>query len=191
MPVLKALADDQLRTRADGRVVIGRPAGGHHPDRRRDRRGAEGPAPARLDRIIVNNRLRGAIEAALGGLTFSTPIRRTGWRGSGHVEAPSADAAAPLEKALAAEKDADPRRDARGLAAVRLFAGSTEERLAAVRTLGGTTDPQIKNLLDELRHQPDLDPKLRKRGRGGARRDRHRLRLTGLAANLFQGISLG
>ena len=30
-------------------------------------------APDGLDRIIVNNRLRGAIEAALGGLTLFSP----------------------------------------------------------------------------------------------------------------------
>ncbi len=79
----------------------------------------------------------------------------------------------------------------RGLSAVRLFAGSNEEQLAAARTLGTTTDPQIKNLLDELRNKPDLDPDVRKAAEDALRSIDSRLRLTGLAANLFQGISLG
>ena len=78
-----------------------------------------------------------------------------------------------LEKALAAETDPEIRAAMkRAWLAVQLFAGSREEQLAAIRGLGGTTDPQIKNLLDEFRNKPDLDPELRKAADGRARRDR-------------------
>jgi urea transport system permease protein len=93
---------------------------------------------------------------------------------------------------MAAEADPEIRAAMqRGLSAVHLFAGSRDERLAAVRALAGATDPQVKHLLDELRGKPDLDPALKKAAEDALAAIDHRLRLTGLAANLFEGISLG
>jgi urea transport system permease protein len=194
VPILKALADDRLRKAADGRVVVVETTGG--TAKLTDAATGEalkGLAPDGLERIIVNNRLRGAIEAALGGLTLFSPDPSTRLTAAQDMlKHPSADAAMLLEKALAAEHDPEVRAAmVRGLAAVRLFAGNSEERLAAVRMLGAATDPQIKNLLDELRHKPDLDPQLRKAAEEALAAIDNRLRLTGLAANLFQGISLG
>ena len=60
-----------------------------------------------------------------------------------------------------------------------------------MRALGGTTDPQIKNLLDQFRAAPDTDPELRQAADAALASIENRLRLVGLAANLFQGISLG
>jgi len=77
------------------------------------------------------------------------------------------------------------------LAAARLVSGSKEERLAAVRALGTTTDPQIRNLLDEFRAAPDTDPELQKAADAALASIGDRLRFVGIAANLFQGISLG
>src|SRR5439155_25820354 len=74
---------------------------------------------------------------------------------------------------------------------VHLSAGTKEEQFAAVHALAGATDPQVKNLLDELRGKPDVDAELRKAAEDALRAIDHRLMLTGLAANLFQGISLG
>jgi urea transport system permease protein len=74
---------------------------------------------------------------------------------------------------------------------VRLFAGSPDDQLAAIHALGGATDPQIKNLIDEFRNKPDLDPALKKAADDALQSIDNRLQLTGIAANLFQGISLG
>jgi urea transport system permease protein len=194
VPVLKGLADDRLRRAPDGRVVLMDTAGG--TTRLTDAATGEALkdlAPDGLDRIIVNNRLRGAIEAALGGLTLFSPDPATRLTAAQDLlKRPSADAAVALEKALVAEQDPEVREAMqRALAAVKLFAGSTDERLAAIRTLAATTDPQVKNLLDELRNRPDLDPQLRKEAEEALAAIDNRLRLTGLAANLFQGISLG
>ena len=152
-------------------------------------------APDSLDRIIVNNRLRGAIEAALGALTlFSPRSRRRGSRAAQDaLKHPSADAAAPLEKAMAAEQDRrGPRRDAaqplRGAAVRRQHRTSSWRRS---RALADATDPQVKNLLDEFAQRPDLDPELKKAADDALASIDSRLQLTGIAANLFQGISLG
>ena len=78
-----------------------------------------------------------------------------------------------------------------GLAAARLVSGSKEERLAALGALGTTTDPQVKNLLDEFRSATGTDPELQKAADAALASIGNRLWLVGLAANLFQGISLG
>src|SRR5205085_2872206 len=194
LPILKALSEDRLRKAPNGRVVIIETIGGAMKiSDAATGQEASGVAPDSLDRIIVNNRLRNAIEGALGALTLFSPDR--GARLAAAQDAlrrPSAESMALLEKALVAEQDPE-IRDAlqRSLSAARLMSGSKEERLAALRALGTVTDPQVKNLLDEFRNTPDLDPELRKAADEPPAALDHRLRLTGLAANLFQGISLG
>ena len=194
VPVFQALSDGRLFKSADGRVVISVTDGG--TTRVRDAVTGDdiaGVDPDSFGRIIVNNRLRGAIEGALGALTlFSTdPVARL-TAAQDALRHPSAAEAVLLEKAIAAEKDPDIRAAMQqSLAAARLVSGSKEERLAAVRALGTTTDPQIRNLLDEFRAAPDTDPELQKAADAALTSIGDRLRLVGIAANLFQGISLG
>ena len=194
VPILQALGGDRLRKAPDGRVVIvdAVAAGAKLTD------AATGqPLPDlasdSLDRVIVNNRLRGAIEAALGALTLFSPDRMA--RLAAALDAlrhPSADTVALLEKALAAEQDSEIRTAMqRSLSASHLFAGSKGERLAAIRALAGATDPQVKNLLDEFRYSANIDPELYKAAGEALASIDSRLRWTAIAANLFQGISLG
>jgi len=194
VPILQALSDDRLRRAPDGRIVLLATAGG--TTKLIDAvSGQELPdvAPDSLDRIIVNNRLRGAIEAALGVLTLFSPDPAARLAAAQDVlKHPSPDAVALLQKAIAAEQDGEIRAAMqRSLFAVRLFAGSKDEQLAAVRALAGATDPQVKSLIDEFRGKPDLDPELKKAADAALASIDNRLRLTGLAANLFEGISLG
>jgi len=105
---------------------------------------------------------------------------------------PSPDQAALLEKAIAAEHDtAIKAAMQQSLLASHLVAGSKAEKLVAVRALGGRTDPQVKNLLDQFRAAPDTDPDLRQAADGALASIQYRLRLVGLAASLFEGVSLG
>src|SRR5437868_4179758 len=192
--ILQALAGDRLRKAPDGRVVIidtGR-GSAKLTDAATGQPVAD-LAPEGLDRIIVNNRLRGAIEAALGTLTLFSPDReaRLG-AAQDALRHHSADTVAVLEKSLAAEQDSEIRAAMqRSLAASQLFAGSKEERLAAIRTLGSATDPQVKNLLDEFRYTANIDPDLYKAAGDALAAIDSPLRWLGLGANLFQGISLG
>jgi urea transport system permease protein len=104
---------------------------------------------------------------------------------------PSPDQAALLEKAIAAEKNpAVSAAMQQSLSAARLLSGSKEEKLAAARVLGATRDPQIKNLLDQFR-ATESDPELRQAADAALESIENRLRLAGLVANLFQGVSLG
>src|ERR1051325_109408 len=192
--ILQALGSDRLRKTSDGRVVIvdGAAASAKISD------AATGQpitdiAPDSLDRIIVNNRLRGAIEGALGALTLFSPDR--GARLAAAQDAlhhPSAQTALLLEKALTVEQDPEIRATMqRSFAASQLFAGSKEERLTAIRPLATATDPQVKSVLDEFRYSANLDPDLYKAAGEALTSIESRLRWTGIAANLFQGISLG
>src|SRR4029077_16447754 len=151
VPILQALGADRLRKALDGRIVI-IDAGGAAGKLTDAATGQPVPdlAPDGLDRIIVNNRLRGAIEGALGALTLFSPDRTARLAAAQDaLRHPSADTVALLEKALARERDPKFRPAMqRTLAASHLFAGGKEERLAAIRALGTATDPQVKNLLD-------------------------------------------
>jgi urea transport system permease protein len=194
VPILEALSDDRLRRAQDGRVVMVAPGG----DTTKLLDAASGReltdvAPDSLERIIVNNRLRGLIEASLGALTLFSPDRAARLAAAQNVlKHPSPDKVALLETAMAKEPDAEIRAAMqRGLFAVRLFAGSRDEQLAAIHALAGTTDPQVKSLIDEFRYRPDLDPELKKAADDALASIDNRLRLTGLAAHLFEGISLG
>jgi urea transport system permease protein len=192
--VLQALTEGRLLRGADGRVVISVTDGGTASVRDAVTGGdIAGVDAGSFDRIIVNNRLRGAIEGALGALTLFS-VDRTSRLAAAQdaLRHPSAAEAGLLEKAIAVEKDPEIRAAMQqSLAAARLVSGSREERLAAMRVLGTTTDPQIRSLLEEFRAAPETDPELQKAADGALSSIGDRLRLVGLAANLFQGISLG
>src|SRR5271170_2724950 len=103
VPILQALSDDRLRRTTDGRVVVVVSGGG--ATKLLDAASGQelsGFAPDSLERIIVNNRLRGSIEAALGALTLFSPDRDARLAAAQDVmKHPTADAAALLEKAIA------------------------------------------------------------------------------------------
>ena len=188
--VLTALKDGRLLKAPDGRILIARGAKTIDPLSGTELSDVAADA---LDRIRVNNRLRGALEGALGELTlFSVDPAARYAAAQDELRHPSPGQAALLEKAIAAEKQPDIRAAMeQSLSAARLLSGSREERLAALRTLGTTTDPQIKNVLDQFRAAPDTDPELRKAAETALSSIENRLWLVGLAANLFHGISLG
>ena len=188
--VLTALKNGRLIMAPDGRVLIAGPVKPIDPVTGDE---VSDVAADGLERIRVNNRLRVAIDGALGELTLfgADPDARLA-AAQDALRHPSADQVPLLERAIAAEKSPGIRAAMeQSLSAARLLSGSKEERLAALRTLGATTDPQIKNLLDQFRADPDTDPELRKAADTALASIENRLWLVGLAANLFQGISLG
>jgi len=127
--ILQALGSDRLRKTSDGRVVVVEGAGASA----KVSDAATGQpvtdiAPDSLDRIIVNNRLRGAIEGALGALTLFSPDRAARLAAAQDaLRHSSAETAVLLEKALTAEQDPEIRATMqRSFAASQLFAGSKE-----------------------------------------------------------------
>jgi urea transport system permease protein len=193
VPVLQAMSEDRLRSGPNGQVVIVAP-----DDATKLLDAATGqPLPdlaaKDTNRIIVNNRLRGSIEAALGGLTLFSKDRDTRLSAARDaLKHPSAEVADRLKKAIASETDGEVRAAMqKSLYAAQLASGSKEEQLAAIGALAADTDPRVKSLLDELAAQPNLDPDLRKATDAAIASVNRRLQMVGVVANLFQGISLG
>ncbi len=193
-PLLKAWRQGRLMKAPDGRIVISQSEG----DKTQLIDPITGAAvtgldPDSLDSVLVNDRLRGDIDAALGALMLFSPdpaSRLTAAQDAIHH--PAVESTARLSKALAAEKLPEIRAALhKSLAAAQLFSGTETERLAAIAALARTTDPEVRSLLDRLRGEPNLDPAVRKAANSAVEAINQRLQLVGVVANIFEGISLG
>ena len=193
VPVLQALSDDRLRTGPNNQVLIVAP---NDPTKVTDAvtgKEVTGVAPDSLTRVIVNNRLRGNIEGALGGLTLFSPDRDTRLAAARDaLKHPSVESVARLNKAITGETDSEVRAAIqKSLYAAQVVSGTKEQQLAAIANLANDTDPRIKSLLDEFAATPNLDPEVKKAADTAIASVNQRLQLIGIVANLFQGISLG
>jgi urea transport system permease protein len=192
--VLKALENDGLYTTADHKVVIatetddgfslsdpltGKPLGKVGSDA--------------VNQVMVNNVLRGAVDSALAGLMLFSERRED--RLSAARDAlrhPSAGRIGGLEKALSAERDGAVRAVLEeALAAARLSSGEAGEQLAAIARLSGSTSPEIYNLLAARRDAGGLSPAVSSALAAALASIHRRIALIGIAATLFEGLSLG
>ena len=116
--ILRALQDGQLLYSAQTKAVYIKSSSGKLLDARQ-RTADRGDAPADADNVRINNRLRGAIEAALGGLTLLASDASVRLDAAQAVFKSRQVSALPtIETALAKEQDtrsqARPHRGARG-----------------------------------------------------------------------------
>jgi len=191
---LQALADGRLYVTADKKVVIADPAGDGLRMLDPVTGATLGAAPAAaLEKVRLNNRLRGTIQATLARLTLFSPdraVRLAAARDA--LRHPSPDQAAALEKALETETDAQVRAALTySLAGAQLQSGTKEQKIAAIARLSGTADPQVRMLLGQLRNVPDLDAEVKAAADVALASIERKLQLIGIGENLFQGISLG
>jgi urea transport system permease protein len=194
--VLQALSDEALALVEDGRraVIV---ADGKLSDAVT---GATiGQAPAGLETLIVTNRLRGEIGAALAALKLGSPQRAVRLQAAQELQGSGNEDAAPIiERALARESDRQVKAIlALAAASLALRSSEAERRLQAARALADSDDPQVRQLLATmLRRQADgnyLEPDERVRATAAAslQQINARLRTTELALALFSGVSLG
>jgi urea transport system permease protein len=165
IPVLSAMEEGDLYVReSDGLLVIGQKEG-------RDYRltGAldgqdQGIASSReLDKVMVNNRVRGAIKAAVGRLQLENldPQRRLA-AVDNVLRERSPEAAELLRAALEAEIDTGVRVAMEfGVAAMDLAGDDPERRLAAIALLTGSLDPRARALLGQVAADPDASPEVK------------------------------
>src|SRR5258707_9885002 len=107
-PILDALAAGQLYVRkSDNAVLIGKPDGNQLAlTEAISGKPAGSGSEAELDRVRVNNRLRGVIEAAVGSLTLMSPDARVRREAADALfKRRDASSLAALDQALAVEKD--------------------------------------------------------------------------------------
>ncbi|CAN5915283.1 urea ABC transporter permease subunit UrtB [soil metagenome] len=193
-PILEALAAGQLYIRkADSAVVIGKIDGNRLAlTEAISGKPAGSAVEAELDRIRVNNRLRGIIEAAVGSLTLMSPDARVRREAAEALfKRRDASSLAALDQALANEKDARIKRsmsEARAASVLGSDAPAAQklEAIALVRERG---DRDALGILEAVASSSDGEVK--EAATAGATAVRQSLAAWEAAQNIWYGISLG
>jgi urea transport system permease protein len=192
--LLAALADGDVQV-AGRRVLVVK------GDRATDAATGEAVAPLPDDRedVVANNRLRGAIASALAALKLVAPDRATRLAAAKALAGGADASMLPLvRKALAQESDPVIKPLLEMVAAtLELGSGDRDARLAAIRTLGLSGNPNAKTLLlglverrkDGSFAEPDED--LRIEAQKSLRAVEDRLAWGERAGLAFAGVSLG
>jgi urea transport system permease protein len=152
-----------------------------------------GDAPADIDTVRVNNRVRGAVDAALGGLTLFAKNPGARYEAAQAVyKSRKASVLATLDSALAKEQDASVRRamtEARAAIILSGDKGSDEEKLAAVDTIRERADQDALGLLQSL--PATTSAPVMKSATAAIGAIKNRLALWEAVQNAWYGLSLG
>ncbi len=143
--------------------------------------------------VIVNNRLRGEIEAGLASLALLSADlgeRRAAVKSLAGGGAESA--AALVKKALARETDPDIKASLAMIAAsIDLKSGDKDARIAAIRALASSGNPNMKTLLVPLADPAEPDAEVRREARSSLKTVEARLGRAQFVGLIFTGVSLG
>jgi urea transport system permease protein len=188
-PVIQALQDGRLLFDADSKKVYIRDPAGKIVD------AATGQAAgdASLKPVRLNNRLRRAVEAALGGLTLMAPDPQKRFEAAQAVfKSRDANALSALDTAIAKETDARVKRAlSAARAAVVLYHPDAKEadKLDAVTVIRDRADQDARGLLAGLPgNQPDA---VQRAATEAIASIDNRLAMWSTAQNAWYGLSLG
>jgi len=152
-----------------------------------------GKAPDDLDNVIVNNRLRNIINAALGTLTMMSANADTRFNAAQAVFKSRDVSALPnLDNALA--KETDPRvkqalQQARAAIILTDAKSSADAKIAAIEVIRERGDQDARGLLDSLPH--GLPPAVEAAIAKARASISHTLALWNAVQNAWYGLSLG
>ena len=190
--IIRALQDGRLMFSADRKAVYIKDDAGTLTD------AATGQpitreAPADLDNVRLNNRLRGAIDAAVGGLTLLAANPAARYEAAQAVFKSRAASALPtLETAIGKEQDPRIKRallEARAAVILSDDKASDEEKLAAVDIIRQRGDQDALGLLSSL--PADTSPPVVKAASAAVGAIQNRLVVWEAVQNAWYGISLG
>ena len=192
--VLNALNEDALYFTPAGDVLVIDDDRAWNPAT-----GQTGPVPDDAEGVMVNNRLRGAVDSALSGLQLFSPQRDTRLAAANDLLKNADPAQLPLiEKALASEKDADVRKVLEQVAAVaHLGSPDAAARRAALKTLANTTDPALLSTFERMTAKnadgsyDEPDAGVRAEAARAMAALKNHLSLVDFAGKVFYGLSLG
>jgi|FEC22Drversion2_1045045.scaffolds.fasta_scaffold01079_13 urea transport system permease protein len=194
-PILDALGAGNLFVRkADNVVVIGKPDGNQLAleDAVTGKPAGTG-TEAELDRVRVNNRLRGVLEAAVGSLTLMSPDARVR-RGAADslFKRPDAAALTALDAAIAGEKDAGIKAAFQQARAAVVLASDAPkpEKLAALEVVKERGNRDALSVLQAAINSAS-DPDVKAAATAAADSVRQSLAAWEAAQNVWYGISLG
>jgi urea transport system permease protein len=185
--LLTALQSGDVYTTPDGKLYIVADDKAYNPAT-----GATTALPEGLDGIMINNRLRGAVEEALSALKMFSPDRAQRLAAATELQKSTTLAQAPLiEKALAKEQDAEIRELLRLVAATaNLQSPQAAKRKAAVETLADSSNANLRPALQTML-AGDADQSVRIAAAHTLQALDSRLARTEFVGNLFYGVSLG
>ena len=190
--IIRALQDGRLMFSAESKAVYVKDETGKVTNAATGESIA-GDAPADLDNVRINNRLRGAIDAALGGLTLLAGDPGTRFEAAQAVfKSRAANALPTLETALAKEQDPRVKRalaEARAAVILAGDKGSDDEKLAAVDIARQRGDQDALALLSSL--PADTSPAVMKAATTTIGAIKNRLALWEAVQDAWYGISLG
>ncbi len=194
-PALRALNDGDLYIqKAGGAVVIGRSAQGGYAISDPLTGAALGQvARGAVDKIRINNAVRRAVRAALGGLDLLSPDRARRLAAAQAVFAEKdPDFLPALDTALAKEKDAAVRTAMERARAATVLASDAapEEKLAAIDTVAARGDRDALASLNIIAEATE-DEALRAAARKAAAGIETNLQVWNAAQNVWYGLSLG
>ncbi|HXX84238.1 MAG TPA: urea ABC transporter permease subunit UrtB [Casimicrobiaceae bacterium] len=156
------------------------------------------PLPADRDDLVINNRVRKAIETAIASLKLTAGDRAVRLAAAKQLQTGAGEEILPaIDLALAKESDAE-IKDLLSLtrASVQLASSDKATRLAAVRTLAESNNPGTKTLLLGLLEkkgdayaEPDAD--VRAEAERSLRAVESKLTTGEMIGRVFSGVSLG
>ena len=186
--LLKALADGEVQV-AGSRVIIVK--GETATD------AISGAAIAALpegrEDVVVNNRLRRELEAAMAALKLVSPDRAVRAAAVKELSGGAAPAMLPLiRQALAKETDPDIKSALEMISAAMDLQGADRgARLEAVKRLAGSRDPNTKMLLLPLADKSEADEEVRRAAQESLKIVEARYARSQFVGLLFSGVSLG
>jgi urea transport system permease protein len=185
----QALLDDAVKTSPSGVFVV-------RDDKAVDAAtGRPAKLPDDAEDVTNNNRIRGALQAALGGLRLLARDAATRRAAVDELSKNGADAALlpVIDKAFAAESDARLKADLGRLrAAMQVASPDRAQRLQAIEALSRSDEPAVRTLLQaRLAADGEADPELRAAIARALSQVEGRLAWGERFGVLFTGISLG
>ncbi len=190
--IIRALQDGQLMFSVERKAVYIKDDAGQLTDAATGQP-VTGEAPPDLDTVRLNNRLRGAIDAALGGLTLLASNPGARYEAAQAVFKSRAASALPtLDTAIGKERDPRIKRALMEARAAVILSGDTasdEEKLAAVDIIRQRGDQDALGLLSSL--PTDTSPPVMKAAAAAIAAIQNRLVVWEAVQNAWYGISLG
>jgi urea transport system permease protein len=143
--------------------------------------------------VVVNNRMRRDIESGLAALSLLAPDAGKRRAAVKNLASNADEAMAPLvRKALSRETDPEIKASlAMIVASMDLKSGDKDARLAAIRALASSGNPNTKTLLLPLADAGEADIDVRREARASLKSVEARLARAQFAGLVFSGISLG
>ncbi len=200
--ILEAMLDGLLfQRKSDNHLLIGKPQGSVYvlfdPATMNE---VDQLAKNMLEKVKVNNRVRGAIRGALGGLSLMSkdPAKRLE-SAQALFKTRSPEMLPLLQKALEREDNSEIREQLQvTIAAVQLFSLNEQApRLAAIEVLAEQSNPEIKNLLlslttvDANGQAQEADVEVLAAAKKALHKIELKLSFWNGVGHLFRGLSLG